>query len=550
MNFRSTLLLLLLVLVSSGLIAQPSLPKTPTKDMPGRISPGNLTMWFSNNGILSFDPIRVAAGLEWPTGSGKFLAFSEGLLFGCRNPEPSVGGANYISGLQPGNILADGQASDPADPAHRIYMVRRMDRTSFENLNRIEQSRYILDFQEWPVHLGAPWIDGNRDGMYEADFDAWLEGTPGQDCPKFPGTEAAWFVMNDLDPARTTKLHGSDPVGVEIRMLIWGSSEAGVPANTLVRDIKIINRSGATLNDVYLSWWVDPEIGDANDDFVGVDTIRNMAYAYNSRDNDIEYGVAPAIGWRLLQGPVVRDPNSVALYDYSWKKGYRNLPLSSFVHYINTDPVYRDPQPSDESGATQCYNNMQGLTWNGAPFVNPVSNKTSVFTLNGNPLTGSGWVDGIVNPPDDRRMMMSTGPISLADGEEQQIIIGSVAALDTSAPASVYKLLVNSDEFLNFLLRHVTSASAPAAIPHFAISDVFPQPAADRITVRFDVDNPQHITLDVYDMLGRRLRRHLDLSAAAGSHSSTIITTDWTPGMYILRMQGEQGSVSRKVVVR
>jgi hypothetical protein len=344
MNIRSTSLLLQLVLASSGLCAQQTLPKARTENMSARISPGNLAMWLSNNGILSYDRLRTRPGLEWPAGSGKYLAFTEGLLFGCRNPELSVGGANYISGLQPGNILVSGQASDPADPAHRMYMVRRMGRADFENLSPAEQTRYRRDFEEWPVQLGAPWIDGNNNGIYEADFDAWPEGTSGQDSPKFPGTEAAWFVMNDLDPARTTKLHGSNPVDVEVRMLIWGSREAGVPSNTLVRDIKIINRSGATLNDVYMSWWVDPEVGDAIDDFVGVDTIRDMAYAYNSRDNDNEYGVAPAIGWRLFQGPVVRDPNSVALYDYGWKQGYRNLPLSSFMHYINTDAVYRDPE--------------------------------------------------------------------------------------------------------------------------------------------------------------------------------------------------------------
>jgi hypothetical protein len=550
MSFRSTLLLLLLVIASSGLCAQQTLPKARTENISARISPANLTMWFSNNGILSYDRLRTGAGLEWPTGSGKYLAFTEGLLFGCRNPEPSVGGANYISGLQPGNILASRQASDPADPAHRIYKVRRMDRAYFENLNNAEQTHYILDFQEWPVHLGAPWIDGNGNGIYEPDFDAWLAGTPGQDSPKFPGTEAAWFVANDLDTARTRKLHGSNPVGVEIRMLIWGSSEMGFPANTLVRDVKLINRSGATLHDVYLSWWVDPEVGDAMDDFVGIDTIRNMAYAYNGRESDNEYGVPPAVGWKLLQGPVVRDPNSIALYDYTLRRGYRNLPLSSFVHYISGSSVYRDAEFGSEEGTAQCYNNMKGLRWDGAPFIDPVSAQQSSFLLSGNPLTGSGWVDGIVHAPSDRRMMMSTGPFTLADGEEQQMIIGAIAAQDSTRLASLDRLFRHSDELAPFLMRYVTSASAPAPTPHFAIADVFPQPASDRITVRYAIDSPQHIALDVYDMLGRRQVRQLDLSTTAGSHSSAIVTAGWAPGMYILRMQGAQGNVSRRIIIR
>ncbi len=558
MNIRRTLLLsLLLLFASSGLYAQQTLPKGQTENASLRFSPSNLTMWMSNNGILSFDRLRVGPGLEWPTGSGKYLAFTEGLLFGCLKPELSVGGATYVSGLQPGNILVSGQASDPADPAHRIYTVRRMDRSDFENLVDPERNRYVLDFQQWPVQLGAPWIDGNHNGIYEPDFGDWLDGTPGQDSPKFPGTDAAWFVANDLDTTRTTELHGSNPVGVEIRMLTWGSSEMGFPSNTLVHDVKLINRSGGTLEDMYLSWWVDPEVGDPFDDFVGVDTIRNLAYAYNGRDTDNEYGVPPAVGWKLLQGPVVRDPNSVALYDYAIKPGFRNLPLNSFVFYIGADPVYRDAQLGDVSGTAQCYNNMKGLGWNGVPFIDPVSGRRSKFLLSGDPLTSSGWVDGIVHAPSDRRMMMSAGPFSLEAGEEQQIIIATIAAGagtnlgSATRLTSVTNLFQHSDELTQFLMRYVTSAPSPSAPPErFNLGDVYPQPAHDRASVVYEVDRSQHIILDVYDVLGRRLQRHLDLLVGSGSHGSTLSTSGWVPGMYILRMQAEHGSVSRRFIVR
>ena len=37
---------------------------------------------------------------------------------------------------------------------------------------------------------------------------------------------------------------------------------------------------------MYLSYWTDDDLGNANDDYVGCDTLLNLGYTYNGDNND------------------------------------------------------------------------------------------------------------------------------------------------------------------------------------------------------------------------------------------------------------------------
>jgi len=65
---------------------------------------------------------------------------------------------------------------------------------------------------------------------------------------------------------------------------------------------ELINRSTYTLTGTYFSQWVDPDLGWAQDDYVGCDVGRGLGYAYNGKPIDGNgqpeaYGAhPPAIG--------------------------------------------------------------------------------------------------------------------------------------------------------------------------------------------------------------------------------------------------------------
>lgn len=56
----------------------------------------------------------------------------------------------------------------------------------------------------------------------------------------------------------------------------------------------------------------------------------------------------------------------------------------------------------------------------------------------------------------------------------------------------------------------VDRAERPANIPVASALDVYPQPARDRVTIRFNLESPAPVTLVVYDLLGRRVARLID----------------------------------------
>jgi hypothetical protein len=76
---------------------------------------------------------------------------------------------------------------------------------------------------------------------------------------------------------------------------------------------EIINRSTFELTQTFFSQWVDPDLGYADDDYVGCDVNRGLGYCYNGYDIDGQ-GLAqhygnhpPAVGVDFFQGPYMDD---------------------------------------------------------------------------------------------------------------------------------------------------------------------------------------------------------------------------------------------------
>ncbi len=70
----------------------------------------------------------------------------------------------------------------------------------------------------------------------------------------------------------------------------------------------------------------------------------------------------------------------------------------------------------------------------------------------------------------------------------------------------------------------------------------YPNPTFSRTTVEFSIAHPKHVTLAVYDVLGRRVEQVINHSLPAGKHSHTIDFLAHPPGTYFLRLNagGEQ----------
>ncbi|MFH1892267.1 MAG: hypothetical protein ABIK83_06240 [Candidatus Zixiibacteriota bacterium] len=395
---RSTLIALAMIIIlpSAQTMAMPpaDMPPNPsggsrTVDQETFYDKNNILMLAYNDGNIASDAAGVFSG---GVGPGFFYPYSgdpgdpgsltvvwaAGLwMGGMVGSDIRLATAEYDAEYVPGPM--DGGGPMPDDPSFRVYRIDGMSGPG------------DADYDEWPVAQGAPSDEFGK--------------------PLLMGRQTLWAVFNDADPmAHVAHPGGTDPLGVEVQMTVWGSDMAGEEDVLFVR-YKLYNKGLDDIDSFYICFWADPDIGFAPDDLVGCDTVRNAFFAYNSGYDDHYGAIPPAWGGMLLSGPVEPSPGDTAVFDSKPMPDYRNLPMTAYVEYINGT----DPNSPEET-----YNYMRGLNQIGGPIINPVTSQPTSFMYSGDPVAGTGWVDVMQN---DSRFMMAMGPLTFASGDSQQVVL-------------------------------------------------------------------------------------------------------------------------------
>ncbi|MEL6821627.1 MAG: hypothetical protein AAFP70_07700 [Calditrichota bacterium] len=341
-------MLTLVILTAGGILfssdsdkytAKVPLAKTAINLYSSQITVANSSMWVRNDGKSANSPTN-RSGIIFPFQVANTV-YQDGLVWGGQvSDEQSgteslrVGGQTFRIGTQPGNIVSPGVAATGPDSLYRVYRIRP-DWQSIDSLdlvfeaaliNEIDISevndqlkdavieQYQRDWEEWPVALGAPYVDENNNGSWD----------PGIDTPGIRNADQTiWFVSNDLDTLRTRFMYGSPPVGLEVQTTIWAFFDSTTTSSiydAVFKRYRLIYKGATTstpgtarIDSMYFSQWSDIDIGNYIDDVVGCDTTRDMAFAYNGQPTDTEFGNdPPAYGYQLLQGPIVSSPGDVA----------------------------------------------------------------------------------------------------------------------------------------------------------------------------------------------------------------------------------------------
>lgn len=435
-------------LYAKGGDGKTQLKKTKGSPSYTRFNINNVSTYIYNNGSSDIQP-NGNSGFIFPKYSNKAPFFQSGFLWGGKiDGQIRVGGSVYRQGTRPGRILPNGTAAPEGDPDVRIFRVRR-DVPGYgeaaKMLNKVKAeardegvttaevvAQYQLDWNEWPAAQGAPYEDVDKNGIYD----------PTKDIPGFVGADqTVWFVNNDLDPGTTDFMYGTLPMGIEQQVTIWGYNKAGDLGNMLFRKYLIINKNKDKMpfTDMYVSMWSDPDNGDASDDYVACDTTLSLFYVYNAKASDATYGTnPPAAGFDFFQGPRIRTNATTDTAIFKGKKwvGFKNLPMTAFYYFAQGATAdYADPQQGISAGAHQFYNLFQGLIGRtGQPFPIPTQAqvpggpKTTRYPLSGDPVAGTGYLDGVINVASDRRMGAASGTFTLAPGDTQEVVVAQLAA--------------------------------------------------------------------------------------------------------------------------
>ena len=403
-----------------------NLRKTMYNTAYARFNINNISTRIENNG--SADLNGMNSDFRFPKTTMKAAIYCSGFAWGGKvNNEVKIGGSLYSSSMSPGKIHNDGTVDDPNSEIARVYRVRRDFKTADLSMESIDEAKgiqeiyyqYEKDWNEWPANYGAPFEDVNNNGIYEPSVD--YPGVTGAD-------QTLWFVANDLDSNETKRFFNSKPIGIEMRVTVWGYNSEPPLGNALFKKYEVINKSKNNLDSMYFGIWSDPDLGDASDDYVGCDTTLNLGFVYNADDYDHTYKSlnTPSIGFCLLQGPIVDGaPADSAYFKNKIIRGKKNLPMTAFSY-----PYKGAGEWGEVTLDSQLYYYLQGKTRSGNlwPIPDQFGGGATRFLLSGDPVSLSGFFDGVQIRAGDRRLMVCTGPFNMATSDTQEVVFMQVAA--------------------------------------------------------------------------------------------------------------------------
>ncbi len=339
---------------------------------------------------------------------------------------------------------------------------------------------------EWPAHgrpfdpynedyYLAPFFDRNGDGNYvveDGDYPAYdLSGE--SDCKEkivnIYGDQNLWWVFNDKGNIHTET--GSEAIGMEIRAQAFSFATNDEVNNMTFYNYELVNRSTFTLTETYFGQWVDPDLGNAQDDYVGCDVERGLGYCYNGDNNDEDNGGAtgygiqpPAIGVDFFQGPYQDNDglDNPLTTDFQTATNELGIPyqgigigygdsipdnerfgMRKFLYYNNSGGATGNP-----NNGVEYYNYLRGFWKDGSrmiyggtghtnsPQADPNTEADYMFPGDTDPagwgtsgLPQRKWTEETEgNTAADRRFMQSAGPFVLQPGALNNITFGVVWA--------------------------------------------------------------------------------------------------------------------------
>lgn len=414
--------------------------------------------------------------------------------------------------------------------------VWRITRAEIENhiANYANQGYTAPDaIANWPAHgdiaLGqlaniAPFVDVDKNGKYEA-----LKG----DYPAIKGDETIYFIYNDGMKKHTET--GAYALGIEVHGMAYafdGRKGDEAFANTVFVEYEIFNLSPDNYRDVYVGLFNDLDMGDAFNDYLGVDVQRNTFFAYNAKADDNEFeGIAkdPHMSVKFLNEGL----NGFIAYDNDWSQ--RGNPYSVQDYYYYLRGFWKDGQPVTFGG------NGKGGT-NYARYMFPGTS---------DPVVAGDWNEKAANnKPQDRRALGILGPFNFNAGSSRKI------ALAYNFATTEKKMFKNLDKIQEaydnqsgpFKQNTILNQNVVEPIRTTDKFDVaiMPNPMKESAQLRFDNPENEEVLIQVFDLTGKVQLQQAGLRGT----QYTIERKNLAAGMYIVEVRIGQRRTTTKLVIQ
>jgi hypothetical protein len=535
---------------------------------------------FNNRGIIADVNVPPHGSLGQFAGSG-FLFSSGFWLSGYSDNYLWANGVASASLVE--DYLAGTVGMDPNDPKASIYKLSSND------------VPFGQSWQDWSdaVSLGADFYDGNGDGIYTpVDLNGNNQWDPNEDKPDLLLDETYWCVFNDGLPANQRRWQ-AEPQGIEVRQTIFAEGSSTPTANVVFVRYRIKNTGTVadTLKDVYFSMWADADVGAADDDLFGCDTIRQGVYLYND-STDLVYGnEVPSFMMDLLTGPhsyipgvTFIDVNGNNIYENGIDTpldtavnylgpigiiifpGAKNLGMNSAVYQIGGDPNLREP-----SNIIEARNYMYGLnrlgqgpdpcTW---PYGEvrggvPCNEVDPYFWCSGDPVANVGWISSYNR---DVRGAGSAGTFTLIKDQDIEVLIGYEIDRDDTPLGGITAVRIVSDAIQTFYENNfgypIVSVKDEMPIAStFKLEQNYPNPFNPCTKIKFTIPTvgtsrqgrTVSVQLKVYDVLGNEIATLVNEELSPGEYEIDFSASKLSSGIYFYQLKSEGFVETKKMLL-
>ncbi len=303
-----------------------------------------------------------------------------------------------------------------------------------ENGGEVSASQVPEGILKWPARgndfadVDLP-DDKNLAPFWNADADPDYDPTKGDypvinsDIEGIYADQMIYWVFNDVGNIHTET--NGEAIGLEIGALAFAFATNDEVNNMTFYKYAVDNRSTQPLDSVYFGQWVDPDLGEYDNDFVGCVPEEGLGIVYNGTAVDGVYGEdPPMLGVDFFQGP-----NKQVGIDDDGEPIYEELGMSAFVYYDNNFTVTGNPE-----NASHFYGYLAGVWKDGTPFTcggngygGTETGCAYIFPDDPSDNSPGAWSEcSENNTPDDRRFLQASGPFRLEPGAFNEVIVGVV----------------------------------------------------------------------------------------------------------------------------
>ena len=391
-----------------------------------------------------------------------------------------------------------------------------------DHIANYQSAGYVVasSIANWPgngdVSLGvtsqlAPFIDLNGNGQYEPTLG---------DYPDIRGDKAVYVIMND-----ESFLPDGNQLGAEVHAMFYQYATNDYFNNTTFLNLRVFNRSNNNYTNYRQALYLDFDIGNYADDFMGCYPPSNLLFGYN--------------------GDEIDDSNGGQL-------GYgANPPAQGVValsHQLENAGLFNQGQ--DYTGGDTLFWLLMNSQWaDSSDWIDPNTNLPTHFLYPGNPIFPFGWhEENSSNSPGDRRGLITISEPTLPEGGSICSDYGFIYDRSGSTRMENVQNLLNIAASVKTF--HDDFQSFPCFSTNFNSTErltsneltIYPNPSNGELNIKTE-NTLTNAPIQIRSLSGQVVYEGIITSQV------TAIELSVPNGMYFVQVQSPEGNICQKVVI-